>query len=115
LFRSDAMVVVHGKFERDDESSRLLVSDIVPLDLVRERAVKAVEIRLGARVARDTVRELAGVLDRYPGDRGVSLVVEVGPPESMRVRMGTARRIKPSDLFVKDVEGVCGAGAVVLK
>jgi DNA polymerase-3 subunit alpha len=112
---ADAMVVVHGRFERDEESSRLLVSDVVPLDVVRERAVKAVEIRLGARVARDTLRELAGVLDKYPGDRGVSVVVEVGPPESMRVRMGTARRIKPSDLFVREVEGVCGAGAVVLK
>jgi len=33
----------------------------------------------------------------------------------MRVRAATARRIKPSDLFVRDVEAVCGAGSVMLK
>ena len=53
--------------------------------------------------------------DRQPGDRRVALVVERGPPAPMRVRAATARRIKPSDLFVRDVEAVCGAGAVVLK
>ena len=30
-------------------------------------------------------------------------------------RAGTARRIKPSDLFVREVEAVCGLGSVVLK
>jgi DNA polymerase-3 subunit alpha len=114
---ADALVLVKGKFERDEESSRLLVADIVPLDVVREKAVKAVEIRLsGKGLARTTMRELAGVLDRYPGDRRVSVIVEVaGTPSPLRVRAATARRIKPSDLFVKDVEAVCGAGAVVLK
>jgi DNA polymerase-3 subunit alpha len=117
LVVADTMVLVKGKYERDEESSRLLVSEIVPLDLIREKAVRTVEIRLtGKGLARNTMRELATVLDRYPGDRKVSVVVEVdGPEAGLRVRAATARRIKPSDLFVRDVEAVCGAGAVLLK
>jgi DNA polymerase-3 subunit alpha len=117
LATADAMVLVKGKFERDEESSRILVSDITPLEVVREKTVKAVEIRLsGKGLARTTMRELAGVLDRYPGDRRVSVIVDVeNGATPLRVRTTTARRIKPSDLFVKDVEAVCGAGAVVLK
>src|SRR5690606_36905227 len=94
---ADAMVVVHGKFERDDESSRLLVNDIVPLEVIREKAVRAVEIRLTGRgLVRAAMRELAGILERYPGDRRVSVVIEVeGEPSPLRVRAATARRIKP--------------------
>jgi DNA polymerase-3 subunit alpha len=114
---NDAMLLVRGKYERDEESSRIVVSEMTPLDSVRERAVKAVEIRLAGKVlGKNALRDLAGVLERYPGDRRVSVVVEVqngGAP--MRVRAATARRIKPSDLFVRDVEAVCGAGSVMLK
>ena len=90
---------------------------MVPLDAIRERAVLAVEIRLASsEVRRKTLEDLATVLERYQGDRRVSVVLEVrGETSPVRVRADTARRIRPSDLFVKDVEAVCGAGSVVLK
>jgi len=59
---------------------------------------------------------VAAVLERHPGDRRVSFVVRVngaGPP--LRVRAATARRIKPTEHFVREVEAVCGAGSVLLK
>jgi DNA polymerase-3 subunit alpha len=117
LVAADAMLLVRGKYERDDDTSRLVVAELTPLDVVRERAVRAVEIRIaGKGLARTALRDLAGVLERYPGDRRVSVVLEVkdaGAP--MRVRAATARRIRPSELFVKDVEALCGAGSVMLK
>jgi DNA polymerase III subunit alpha len=116
LIVDDAMLLVRGKFERDDETSRLVVSEMTPLDVVRDRAVREVEIRLsGAGLAKDAMRRLVGVLERYPGDRRVSVIVEVNGGRALRVRAATARRIKPSDLFVRDVEAVCGSGSVVLK
>ena len=116
LVVDDAMLLVRGKYERDEESSRLLVSELTPLDVIRERAVRGVEITLaGPGLARGTMRELADVLERHPGDRRVSLVVEVNGGAALRVRAATARRIRPSDTFVRDVEAVCGAGSVLLK
>jgi len=38
-----------------------------------------------------------------------------GGGPKLRVRAATARRIRPSDRFVREVEAVCGAGSVVLK
>ena len=116
LVTDDAMIVARGKYERDEDSSRLVIAEIVPLDSVRERAVRAVEIRLaGTGVGRKTLADLATVLERYPGDRRVSVIVEVRGNAPLRVRADTARRIRPTDHFVKDVEAVCGAGSVVLK
>ncbi len=117
LVVDDAMLLVRGKYERDEESSRLVVAEMTPLDVIRDRAVREVEIRLpDGAIGKDALRVLAGVLDRHPGDRPVSFVVDVnGGSEHLRVRAGTARRIKPSDLFVRDVEAVCGTGSVMLK
>ena len=78
--------------------SRLVVSEITPLDVVRERAVREVEIRLaGKGLADATMRELAGVLDRHPGDRRVSVVVDVDGPADAACgcATATARRIRP--------------------
>jgi hypothetical protein len=38
-----------------------------------------------------------------------------GGAQKLRVRAATARRIRPSDVFIRDVEAVCGTGTVVLK
>ena len=40
------MVLVKGKFERDDESARILASEIAPIEIVRERLATSVAIRL---------------------------------------------------------------------
>ncbi len=117
LIAADAMVLVRGKYEKDDETSKLVVADITPLDLVRERAVREVEITLPARnFGKERLRQLAAVLDRYAGDRRVSFVVQVnGGGPGLRVRTATARRIRPSDQFVREIEAMCGAGSVVLR
>ena len=49
LVVDDAMLLVRGKYERDEETSRLVVAEITPLDVVRERAVREVEIRAGGQ------------------------------------------------------------------
>jgi DNA polymerase-3 subunit alpha len=115
--QDEAMLLVRGKYERDEESSRLVVSEITPLDVIRDRAIREVQIHLAGRgLGRDVMRELADVLERHPGDRRVSFVVEVnGGDDHLVVRAATARRIKPSDHFVRDVEALCGSGSVMLK
>jgi DNA polymerase-3 subunit alpha len=116
LVAADAMVLARGKYERDEESSRLVVSELTPLEVVRHRVVREMEIRLaGKGLTPPAMRALADVLDRHHGDRRVSLLVEVNGSARLRVRTATARRIKPSDQLVREVEALCGAGTVVLK
>jgi DNA polymerase-3 subunit alpha len=116
LVVDDAMLIVRGKYEREDETSRVVVSEITPIDVVRDRAVKEVEIRLaGPGLARQGMHTLAEVLDRHAGDRRVRFVVEMNGAVGLRVRVATARRVKPSDHLVRDVEAVCGSGTVVFR
>ena len=117
LLTSDAMLLVRGKYERDDETSRLVAAEITPLDSVRERAVREVEITLaGKTLGKDAMRQLVAILQRYPGDRRLAFILQVnGAGPGLRVRTATSHRVRPSDHFVRDVEAVCGAGSVLLK
>jgi hypothetical protein len=45
----------------------------------------------------------------------VSVIVELNGTRALRVRAMTARRIRPTEEFVRAVEAVCGAGSVVMK
>ncbi|MBK9241341.1 MAG: DNA polymerase III subunit alpha [Acidobacteria bacterium] len=117
LVADDAMLIVRGKFERDDETGKMVAAELSTLEAARERVVREVQITVAGRGgSRDVLRTLAQVFERHPGDRRVSFVVEVpGRGGGLRVRAGTSHRIRPSEGFVRDVELVCGAGAVCLK
>ena len=80
LVVDDAMLLVRGKYERDEETSRLVVA--------RDHAARRRFARTRRARSRDHAGrqrpgearrcgELADVLDRHPGDRRVSLVVEL--------------------------------------
>ncbi len=117
LLENDALVVVRGRLERDEESARLIASEIQPITVVRERVTREVAVQLTVPPHdRSTFEALAGVLERHRGDRRVALEVELrNEAHPLRVRADLAVRVQPSERLVAEVEQVCGAGAVVLR
>jgi DNA polymerase-3 subunit alpha len=117
LVDSDAMLLARGKFEKDDESARLVATELMPIAALKERTTREVVIHLsnGAQ-ARPTFEALAELLARHRGDRRVYLELDVrGPERPLRVRSEVAQRVKPSDRLVAEVEQICGAGTVELR
>ena len=119
LLQGDAMVVVRGKFERDEESARIVAAEILPIAAVRERISQEVAIHLTwPPHDRTTLEALSEVFSRHRGDRRVTFELEVrGAGESpLRVRAQAPQvRVRPSERLVADVERVCGAGSVALR
>jgi hypothetical protein len=110
-------VLVRGKLERDDESVRVLASEITPLDSVRERLSREVAIRV--RTAnRDLFETLGEIFSRHRGDRRVSFEIELaGALKQLRVRADVSPqiRVRPSPALIAEVEQVVGAGSVSLR
>jgi DNA polymerase-3 subunit alpha len=116
LIATDAMLLVRGKFEKDEESARLVATELQPISLLKERTTREVVIHLKAS-SRNTMEALAELLSRHRGDRRVSLELDVkhnGGP-ALRVRADVAQRVKPSERLVEEVEQLCGVGSVVLR
>jgi DNA polymerase-3 subunit alpha len=115
---SGKMVVVTGKLERDDESARILATEVAPIEVLTERLATSVAITVTSPPHdRSTVERRWDVLSHHKGDRAVALTIETRPPlRPLRVRMDVHNqfRVRPSDSLVADIERVCGQGAVTL-
>jgi len=116
LIAADAMLLVRGKFEKDDESARIVAIELQPISLLKERTTREVVIHLQVP-SRNTLEALAELLSRHRGDRRVLLELDVkenGGPD-LRVRADVAQRVRPSEKLVEEVEQLCGSGSVVLR
>jgi DNA polymerase III subunit alpha len=118
LIETGTLVLVRGKLERDDETTRVLASEIAPLDSVRERVAREVSIHLKKPADRDTLQTLGEIFSRHRGDRKVSFEVETGEaPHRLRVRVDVSSqiRVRPSSTLIAEVEQLVGAGSVELR
>src|SRR5687768_13499062 len=117
LAEEGQMVLVKGKLERDDESARLLASEIAPIGTVTERLASSVAITLSApQHDRETFVQLWDVLMRHKGDRRVAIELR-DPDRHLRVKLDVNAqiRVRPSERLVSEVEKICGTGSVSLR
>jgi DNA polymerase-3 subunit alpha len=115
---NDAMLIVRGKFERDDESARLVATEILPIAALKERVTREVAIRLRMPPCdRHTLEALAELLAKHRGDRRVSIELDMttaGGPMRVRTDAGPVR-VRPSERLVAEVERLCGSGSISLR
>ena len=116
LAENGQSVLVRGKFERDDESARVLATEIVPIGIVRERLARSVAIRLSTPPAdRATFERLWDLFARHKGDRRVAIVLHERD-RNIRVTVDVnGIRVRPSEALVSEVEQICGSGSVTLR
>ena len=119
ILQDDVMVVVRGTLERDDDSMRLLASEVMPIAAIGEYLAREVAIRVAVPPhGRDTFEALATLFADHRGDRRVSLELELrGHDRPIRVRAELASpvRIRPTEHLVAAVEKLCGRGSVSLR
>ncbi len=111
-------ILVKGNFEKDDESARLVASEIVPIDAVREKLTREIAIRITTPPhSKATFERLWDVFAEHQGDRRVLFEIEVREPRKMRVTVDVMPqiRVRPSERLVADVEKICGEGSVSLR
>jgi DNA polymerase-3 subunit alpha len=118
IIKADAMLVVRGRFEKDDDTCRLVATELTTVELVREKMTREVQIRLTMPPHdRTTLERLAEMLSKHRGDRKVCLEIieKRADGKSYRVKATAPQRVRPSERLVADVEGLVGAGTVVIR
>jgi DNA polymerase-3 subunit alpha len=108
--------MVRGKYERDEDTARMVAAELTPLDVIRDRAIREVLVTVPAKLSsKEFAKALQAVFETHAGSCRVSILIDTGAGDGMRVKTQTQRRVRPSDAFVSDVEALCGVGAVDLK
>jgi DNA polymerase-3 subunit alpha len=112
------LVVVRGKFERDEESARMQANELFRLDSLRERLSKSVRIRMNGDCTREKLEQLWDLLAANRGDRPVAIELEVvrgGRKLRVSADVQSEIRVRPSPQLLSAVEQLCGAGSVTLR
>ncbi len=119
LVENGAMVVVRGKLERDDETVRILATEMLGMGTVRERLAHEVAITMEVPPhGRATFEALADLFSHHRGDKPVTfqlLVKDQGRQLRVRAQVSAHIRVKPTSALVQEVEKICGVGAVALR
>jgi DNA polymerase-3 subunit alpha len=115
LVEPGTMVLVRGKLERDDETARVLASEIVPLEEIRERLSHEVAIYVRHPLGREGYEALGEIFARHRGDRRVSFEMELGSRLRVTADISAQIRVRPSSSLIAEVEQVVGAGSVSLR
>ena len=104
------LVVVNGRLEKDEESSKLTASQIRTLQSVTAVPDRSLEIRLAApQHTRRTLDGLADVFSRYPGNSPISITIELKERLAIRVKTTLSQtKVDPSDQLLAEVEDLCG-------
>jgi len=115
LVEIDRLVVARGKLEKDDESARLVVSEIKAVETVLGGSSRVMAVHLTTPPHdRQTVEALAELFGRHRGTDRVSLDLELR--NALQPVMVTADlsqiRIRPSETLIAEVERLCGKGSV---
>jgi DNA polymerase-3 subunit alpha len=117
LAEEGQMVLVKGRFERDDDSARLLATEIAPLEIVTEKTTRSIAIRISAPPhGRDTFVRLWDVLMAHKGDRPVAIELQEAERHlRIKIDVNAQIRVRPSERLISEVEKICGAGSVSLR
>jgi DNA polymerase III subunit alpha len=114
LLKPDAPLLVKGVLDVEDSGARKIrVSEIQSLEGIRERMAKLVTIHVNLeRVTHGTVERLQRVLGGHPGEADVIFELEHPKAYLVTLRPNQFVKVRPNPQLVREVEDLCGTGAV---
>jgi DNA polymerase-3 subunit alpha len=110
LLEADRVLVVKGRVDHKEGETKLIALEIAPFEAVSDKG--EVRLRLDARKApAGTIRELAEVVQRFPGEAEVLLELETsGGPQVYA--FGPQFRVRPEPDFHAEVKALLGEAAI---
>ena len=114
LLKADASLLVKGVLDVEDSGNRkVLVNEIQSLEGLRERMAEFVTIHVNLKGIDETAAtRLQTVLGGHPGDASVIFQLEHPKQYLVTFKLNRFVKVKADTQFIKEVETICGAGAV---
>ena len=122
LLQEDQAVIVSGRAEDDDDTARMIASDIQPLTAFFEQKANAKtrEVQISVTLtglAEEVPEQLRNLLERHRGEVPVSLKLQRPNPRGFCAHVAPNRFlwVTPSPALVTELEDLLGEGAVRLR
>ena len=115
LLDTDSPIFVRGKLDNDESASKILATDICPMERVKEMLSRTVTIRINTSSApQDIAEKLQPIIDEKRGSAEVVFELEYPGRFIVLVRPNSYVKISPDREFVESIERICGRDTVHL-
>jgi DNA polymerase III subunit alpha len=115
LLDVDAPIFVKGKLDNDESNTKILATDVYPIERVKEILSRTVTIRINSVVAPgDIAEKLQPIIDEKRGSAEIVFELEFPGRFTVLVRPNPYVKISPDREFVESVERICGRDTVRL-
>ena len=112
LLKEEAMILAVGKAEQNGDSLRIIVSEVYPMETVRERMTKSIILNVRAGdLPESAINDLRKVAERYNG-KYPCLFNVILPNNEKPVRLQSTRPVGATDEFFAEVEKILGPNSV---
>jgi len=115
LLDVDSPIFVRGKLDNDESVSKILATDVFPMERVKEALSRTVTIRINTTAApADIAEKLQPIIDEKRGSAELVFELEFPGRFTALVRPNSYVKISPDREFVESVERICGQNTVRL-
>jgi len=115
LLDADAPIFIKGKLDNDDSNTKILATDVYPIERVKEMLSRTVTIRINSNLApEDIAMKLQPIIDEKRGSAEIVFELEFPGRFTALVRPNPYVKISPDREFVESVERICGRDTVRL-
>jgi DNA polymerase-3 subunit alpha len=109
FLKSDEPLLFTGVAEVDDNNVKIISQEIIPLEKVREKVVRAIELALRSDwISKDHLEEIKDVFFRYPGDSSVFFRIPTVSDKEIVIAAHPRYRVMPCSELIKEIEGMIG-------
>ena len=109
LLKGDDPLLLSGYIEKTDNSLKIIGQEIMTLEALRQKSVKAVELIMKEdMISKDILEQLQEIVFRYPGDS--KLVFRVRKLDGDDITIYANRRFNtvPCPELIREIESVAG-------
>ncbi|MGD8228831.1 MAG: hypothetical protein PVI20_13695, partial [Desulfobacteraceae bacterium] len=109
LLKGDEPLLIGGTAEVDGNIAKIIAQEIESLETVRQRTIRAVELRLHLqRISREVLEQIRDIFFRFPGECPVLFRVGAGAGKELLIEAHDHYRISPCDEVRGEIEAITG-------
>jgi DNA polymerase-3 subunit alpha len=109
LIKDDDPLLITGTAEIGESAVKVIAQEIVTLESMREKSIRALEVPLvEAKVTRDLLEDLRDLCFRFPGDCRLFFKVETLDSGALRISTHDRFKVEPCRDLIRQIETLTG-------
>ncbi len=109
LLKGEGPLLITGTVEISESSTKIIAQEIVSMDSIRQKSIKAIELKLDEKIiSRELLEDLLDIVFRYPGDCNLFFKVSMSHDKEVIISAHDRFSVLPCDEFIAEIEALTG-------